>query len=150
MHEDGGVASTELSRGHLRYVCAQTAGVADAMTARTMADVVPRCGNEQPDVAALEVDAAGTSARDAATAGSPILSAVRLIGLHAGRWLTATRIADRPGVAHTTGENRRHRNYCGLGVQSQSVAVSVAFLRGLIQSQSPSIRQSRPDLSSNA
>ena len=78
-------ASTELSRAGLEEVLAHTGGVADVMTTRTMAEFVPRCGNERPDVALLEVDAAGTSTRDATTDLSQMLPAVRLIGMCTGR-----------------------------------------------------------------
>ena len=74
-------ASTELSRAGLEEVLARTGGHHDVITNRTMADFVPRCGNERPDVASLGVQAAGTSARDAIADLSHMPPAVRLIGV---------------------------------------------------------------------
>jgi DNA-binding NarL/FixJ family response regulator len=87
-HDGGNVAvcaSTELCRAGLEEVLARTGGLRDVITARTMAEFVPRCGNEGPDVALLEVQAAGTSTRDAITDLSQMPPAVRLIGMCSGR-----------------------------------------------------------------
>jgi DNA-binding NarL/FixJ family response regulator len=221
-------ASTEVSRAGLEEVLARTGGLHDVITARTMADFVPRCGNEGPDVALLEVQAAGTSTRDAITDLSQMPPAVRLIGVclrrqsarqageprclgmpkessgrhgvpmlvqqlrvdHAvGRMEgdrlslqspsapvpileqaepsalrplqkgvaangnagpTATQIADRLGVTPKTSENHEHRIYFKLVCQSQSDPVSVAFHRGILDSDYAPVRQSRPDLPSSA
>ena len=208
---DGGnvavCGSTELSRAGLEEVLARTGGLHAVITTRTMAELVPRCGNEGPDVALLEVQAAGTSSRDAIADFSQMPPAVRLIGVcsrrqsarHAGepRRLgmpkespgrrgvpvlvhqvrvehavgrtesaltphqkgvvanrnagpTATQIADRLGVTPQTGENHKHRIFFTLVRQSQSDPVSIAFHRGILESDYAPVRQSRPDLPSSA
>ena len=230
-HDGGNVAvcaSTELSRAGLEEVLARTGGLHAVITTRTMAEFVPRCGNEGPDVALLEVQAAGTSTRDATADLSQMPPAVRLIGVcsrrrsarHAGELRrlgmpkespgrrrvpvlvhqlrvdhavgrmesdrrslqspsapvpildqadpsaltplqkgvvangnagpTATQIADRLGVTPQTGENHEHRISFKLVRQSQSDPVSIAFHRGILESDYAPYRQSRPDLPSSA
>ena len=192
--------STELSRADLEEVLARAGGLHAVITTRTMAEFVPRSGNEGPDVASLEVQAAGSSSRDARADLSHMLPAVSLIGVcgrrqsarHAGEprrlgmpnespgrpsapvpildqaepsahtplekrvvangnaGSTATQIADRLGVTPQTGENHKHRISFTLVRQSQSDPVSIAFHRGILESDYTPVRQSRPDLPSSA
>ena len=113
LNHDGGdvavLASTELSRAGLEEVFAHTAGVAAVMTTRTMAEFVPRCGNERPDLALLQVDAAGTSTRDATTDLSQELRALRLIGMCTGRQ-TERHVGELRGFGVHQAASVRHEN----------------------------------------
>lgn len=164
-------ASTELSCASLEEVLARTGGLHDVITNRTMADFVPRCGNEGPDVASLEVQGAGTSTRDAIADLSQMPQAARLIGVssrrqsarHAGEPRRLGMPKESPGrhgvpllahqlrVDHAVGKIEGHRlSLQSRSAPSQSDPVSIAFHRGVLESDSAPVRGSRPDPSSSA
>jgi hypothetical protein len=172
-------ASTELPGAGLEEVLACAGGLHAVITTRTMAEFVPRRENEGPDVALLEVQAAGTSTRDAIADLSHMPSAVRLIGVCSRRLIgvcsrrQSARHAGEPRrlgmpkdpsrrhgvpllvhqlrVDHAVGKMEGDR----LSLQSRSAPgqpdhVSIAFHRGILESDSAPVRQSRPDLPSSA
>jgi len=163
-------ASTELSRAGLQEVWACAGGLHAVITTRTMAESVPRCGNEGPDVALLEVQAAGTSSRDARADLSHMPPAVRLIGVcsrrqrrHAGEPRRLGMPKESPGrrgvpllvhqlrVDHAVGKMEGDRlSLQRRSAPSQPDPVSIAFHRGILESDYAPVRQSRPDLPSSA
>ena len=72
--------SSELARAGLEEVLAPIDGLHDVITARKKAQVDPRCGNEAPVVALLDVEAAGTFTRDAIAHLGHMPPPFRLIG----------------------------------------------------------------------
>jgi len=146
LNHDGGdvavLASTELSRVGLEEVLAHTAGVADVMTTRTMAEFVPRCGNERPDSALLQVDAAGTSTRDATTDLSQMLRALRLIGMCTGRQ-TERHVGELRGFGVHQAASVRHENdRLSLQGASEPVPIRVqAELSALTPSEADALAQ---------
>jgi hypothetical protein len=160
-------ASTELARAGLEEVLAPTGGLHDVITARTTAEFVPRCGNEGPVVALLEVEATGTSTRDAITDLSQMPPPVRLIGMctrrqsarHAGgprRLEIPKESSGREGDVLAHGYTRPTATEIADRLRAMPKASEyhrhrICFELGCQSKSDPvPVRQSRPDLTSSA